>query len=101
MDKPKSKILFPINASVIYKSLSIPDEFIHASQEYKEESIIQFFWESTVESKEAFLKSCLKPNNEVINMSYAIDLSLFSEETQWCITLAYQFLGLDNNSDVT
>ena len=54
-----------------------------------------------VENREAFLQSCSKPNAEVITLSYPIDLSLFNEETQWCITLASQFIGLDNNSDVT
>ena len=29
MDKPKSRILFPIHASVIHKTLSIPDGFVH------------------------------------------------------------------------
>ena len=66
MDKRKSRILCPIHASVIHKTLSIPDDFVHLAQEYKEESIIQFFQESAAESKETFLKSCSKPDSEVI-----------------------------------
>ena len=40
MNKPKSKILCLIHASVIHKTLSVPDDFVHLSQEYKEESIV-------------------------------------------------------------
>ena len=58
MDKRKSRILCPINASVIRKTLSVPDDFVLLSHEYKEENIIHFFQESTVESKESFLNSC-------------------------------------------
>ena len=43
INKPKSRIIFPIHASVICKTLSILDDFVHLSQEYKEENIIQFF----------------------------------------------------------
>ena len=31
MNKPKSRILFPIHVSVIRKTLSIPDDFVHLS----------------------------------------------------------------------
>ena len=34
-------------------------------------------------------------------MSYPIDLSLLNEETQWCATLARQFLGLETNGYFT
>ena len=44
-----------------------------------------------------FLKSCSKPNTKFITLSYPINLSLFNEEYQWCVTLASQFLGLDTN----
>ena len=81
MDKPKSRILFPNDASVIRKTLSVPDDFVHLSQEYKEENIIHFFQESATESKEAILRSCSKPNSEVISLSYLIELVLFNEET--------------------
>ena len=95
MDKPKSRVLFPIHSSVIYKTLYVLDDFVHLSYEYKEENIIQFFRESAAESKEAFLKSCSNLDSEVISLSYHIYLVLFNEETQSCITLASQFLGLD------
>ena len=101
MDEPKSRVLFHIHASVILKTLSVPDDFVHLSQEYKEENIIHFFQESATESKEAILRSCSKPNSEVISLSYLIDLVLFNEETQSCITLSSQFLGLDTNGYVT
>ena len=36
MDEPKSRIIFPIHASVICKTLSVPYDFVHLFQEYKE-----------------------------------------------------------------
>ena len=95
MNKSKSKILCSVQASVICKALDIPDEFIHISQDYREEDIICCFRESSDESKEAFLKTFSNPDGEPIDLSYPIDLSQFNEETQWCISLASQFLGLD------
>ena len=62
--------------------------------------MIQFFKEFVADNKETFLKSCLRPASEVISLSYPIDLVLFNEETQSCITLAYQILGLDTNGYV-
>ena len=88
MDKPKYRILFPIHASIIHKTLSVPDDFVHLFQMYKEENIIQFFQKSADESKETFLKSCLNPDSEVISLSYPVDLVFFNEETQSCITSA-------------
>ena len=81
IEKPKSRIIFPINASIICKALFVPDDFVRLSQEYKEENIIHFFQDSAAESKEAFLKSCSKPDSEVISLSYCIDLVFFNEET--------------------
>ena len=98
MNKSKSKILCPIQAFVIRKTLDIPDEFTHISQDYQEEDIIRCFREFTDESKETFLKAYSKPNGEPINLSYPIDLSQFNEENQWCISLAIQFLGLDTDA---
>ena len=88
MNKSKSKILCLVQASVIHKTLDVPDVFIHISQHYREEDIIRYFRESTDESKETFLKTCSKPDGEPIDLSYPIDLSQFNEETQWCISLA-------------
>ena len=101
MDKPKSRILCPTHTSAIPKNLFDPDDFVHLSQEYKEENNVHFFQESTTGSKESFLKSWSNLNSEVISLSYPIDLVLFNEETQSCITLARQFLGLDTNGYVT
>ena len=42
-----------------------------------------------------------KPDSEVISLSYPDDLVFFNEETQSCITLASQILGLDTNGYVT
>ena len=81
MNKSKSKILCSVQASVICKTLDTPDEFIHTSQDYQEESIIRCFRESTDKSKETFLKFCFKPDSEPINLSYPIDLNQFNEET--------------------
>ena len=36
MDEPKSRILFPIHASVIRKTLSVSDDCVRLSKEYKE-----------------------------------------------------------------
>ena len=101
MNKPKSRILFPVQASIIRKALFVPNDFVQSSQEYKEENVIHFFQESIAESNEAFLKSSLNTDSEFIGLSYPIDLVLFNEETQSCITLASQFLGLDTNGYVT
>ena len=97
MDRIKSKILCPIDAPAIRKALVVPHEFVQLSQEYKEDNIIQFFHESVVEIKEAFMKSCSKPDGEILSLSYQIDLDLFNEEDQSCVTLSSQFLGLDTN----
>ena len=75
--------------------------FLHISQKYREENIVHFFRESTVEDRDAFLKSCSKPNVEVISLSYPINLNQFNEESQWCVTLASQFLGIDTNGYIT
>ena len=101
MDRLKSKILCPIDAPTIRKALAVPHEFVQLSQEYKEEVIIQFFHESAVEIKEGFMKSCSKTDGEILSLSYPIDLDLFIEESQSCVILASQFLGLDTNGYVT
>ena len=98
MNKSKSKILCLIQDYVVCKTLDILDEFIHISQDYLEEEIICCFRESTDESKETFLKTFSKPNGEPIDLYYPIDLSQFNEVTQWCISLASQFLGLDTDT---
>ena len=100
MDKSQSKILCPVKAPTIRKTLSVPNEFAQRTQNYQEEDIIRFFRESPTNSEEAFLKSCSKPDSEPINLSYPIDLGQFNEETQWCITLTSQFLGLDTDAYV-
>ena len=79
MNKSKSKILCPIRASVIHKTLDIPNIFIDLSQDYREEDIIHCFRESSDESKDTFLKTCSKPDGEPIDLSYPIDLSQFNE----------------------
>ena len=94
MNRSKSKILCPVEASVICKTLDIPNTFAHITQYYREEDIICYFRESIDESKDAFLKTYSKLYGEPIDLSYAIDLIQFNEETQWCISLASQFLGL-------
>ena len=47
------------------------------------------------------MKSCSKPDGEILSLSYPIDLDLFNEEAQSCVTLSYQFLGLDTNGYIT
>ena len=47
MNKSKSKILCSVQASIIRKTMHIPDEFVHISQYYQEENIIHCFREST------------------------------------------------------
>ena len=88
MDRSKSKILCSVQASVIRKTLDIPDAFVDLSQDYQEEDIIHYLREYTDESKEAFLKNYSKPDSGLLDLSYPIDLSRFNEETQWCISLA-------------
>ena len=101
MNKSKSKILCSVQASIFRKTLHILDDFVHISQNYQEESIIRCFKESTDESRETFLKAYSKPSGEPINLSYPFGLSQFNEETQWCISLASHFLGLDTDAYVT
>ena len=101
MNRSKSKILCSVQVHVIRKNLHILDEFSHISQKYRKEGIIQFFRESTIENRDAFLKSCSKPNAEVISISYPIYLNQFNEETQCYVTLASQLLGLDTNGYIT
>ena len=79
MNKSKSKILCPVQVSVIHKTLDIPDTFIDLSQDYREEDIIHYFRESTDESKESFLKNCSKTDSGPLDLSYPIDLSQFNE----------------------
>ena len=100
MNKSRSKIFFPVQASVIHKTLDIPNEFTHISQDYREEDIVRCFRESIGESKETFLKAYYKPNGEPVDLYYPIDLIQFNKETQWCISLASQFLGLDTHAYV-
>ena len=88
MDGIKSKILFPIDVSTIRKALFVPLEFVQLSCEYKGEIIMQFFHDSAVEIKEAFMKSCSKLDGEILIFSYPIDLDLFNEEAQSCVTLS-------------
>ena len=71
------------------------------SKEYKEEKLVQFFEESLVEQKEAFLKTCSKPDSQLLNHPFPIDYNLFNEETQSLITLESHFLGLDMNKYIT
>ena len=40
-------------------------------------------------------------NSEILSLYYTINLELFNEEVQSCVTLASQFLGLDTNGYVT
>ena len=74
MNKPKSMILCPIHAFVVHKTLFVPDDFVHLSQEYKEKNIIHFFQKSAAECTEASLKLCSNPDSEAISLSYPIDL---------------------------
>ena len=79
MNKSKSRILYSVQDSMIRKTLHIPDEFVHISQNYQEENIICCFRESTDKSRETFLKACSKPSGEPIDLSYPIDLNQFNE----------------------
>ena len=81
MNKSKYKILCLIHAFVIRKTLHIPDEFVHISQNYQKENIIRRYRECTDENKETFLKAYSKPNGEPIDLPYPIDLHQFNEET--------------------
>ena len=47
------------------------------------------------------MKSSSKPDGEILSLSFPIDLDLFNEEAQSCVTLASQFVGLDTNRYVT
>ena len=67
------------------------------SKDFNEESIVQFFRESTIEQKQVFSKTCFKPDVLLQNQPFPVDSILFNDETQCVITLLSQFLGLDTN----
>ena len=51
-----STILCPINSSIVRKNLYVPEEFTLKAKDYNEESILQFFKESTTERKQFILR---------------------------------------------
>ena len=79
MDASRSKILYPLSSLVIQNTLSIPANFVQVFKEYKEEILVQFFWESTVEQKETSLKACSKPYSQFLNHPFPIDYNMFNE----------------------
>ena len=101
MDASRSKILCPVSSLVIRNTLSVSAYFIQMSKEWKEEILVQFFREYSVEKKENFLKSCSKFDSQVLSNHFPIDYNMFNEETQSLLTLASQFLGLDTNKYIT
>ena len=101
MDASRSKILCLVSSLDIRNTLSIPADFVQVSKEYKEESLVQFFRESTIDQKEPFLKFCSKPDSHLLNHPFPIDYKLFNEETQSLLTFPSQFLGLDTNKYTT
>ena len=101
MDISRSQILCPVNSLVIQNTLLIPIDFVQMSKEYKEEKLVQIFQEPLVEQKETFLKTCSKPDSQLLNHHLPIDYNLFNEETRSLITFASQFLGLDTNKYIT
>ena len=80
MDASRSKILCLVNSLVIQNTLLIPANFSQMSKEYKQDNLVQFFWESSVEQKETFFKTCSKPDSQLLNHHFPIDYNLFNEE---------------------
>ena len=80
MDAYRSKILCPVNSLIIRNTLLISVDFSQISKEYKEENLVQFFWESSVKQKETFLKTYSKPDSQLLNYPFPIDYNLFNEE---------------------
>ena len=101
MDKTKSKILCLVSPLFIRNTLSFLVDFNQNSKEYNEESIVQYFRESTVEQKQDFFKICFKPDIQLQNQPFPIDANIFNKETQCVTTLMSQFLGLDTYKYVT
>ena len=81
MDVTGSTVLYPISSLAIRKSLSIPNEFSLKSQDYSEESILQYFKESPIERKKDFLRKCLKPYANLLDNSFPLYSNMFNEET--------------------
>ena len=79
MDATKSKILCPISPLVIKNTSSFPIEFTQVFKEFNEESIIQYFRESTIEQKQDLFNICFKPDIQLQNHPFPIDSSLFNE----------------------
>ena len=49
MDVTKSKILCPMSPLVFQNTFVVPTEFTQISKDFNEESVVQFFRESTIE----------------------------------------------------
>ena len=96
-----SKILYPVNQLVIKKSILVSRECTLKYKDYNKESIVQCFRESIVEKKQEFFKKCFKPDVELLDQTFPVDVGLFNEETQCTVTLLHQFLGLDTNKYIT
>ena len=79
MDASRSKILCPVSSLFIRNTLFVPANFVQVFKEYKEEILVQFFRESTVEQKETFLESCSKLDSQLLNHPFPIDYNMFNE----------------------
>ena len=97
MDTTSSKFLCLVSPLVIRNTLSVPAEFNQKSNEYNEESMVQYFRDSTVKKKLYFFKICFNHDVQLQNQPFPIDSKIFNEETQCAITLMSLFLGLDTN----
>ena len=101
MDASRSRMLCPIDSLNIRNTLLIPSEFTQMSSEYNEGDILQFFQRSSDEKKDAILRACLNPENQLSNPFFPIDFDMFNEENQHIITLARMGLGMDLNQFIT
>ena len=101
MDTYRSKILCLVIPLIIRNTLFVPVEFSQKFKEYSEERILQCFRQTTVETKEAFFKSCFKTDTQLKNYPYLVDASDYNEETQNVITRMSYFLGMDTDKYIT
>ena len=79
MDITNSKILCLVNSLIDRKTLLVPDEITLKAKDYNEESIVQCFRESIIEKRQDFFKKCFKPDVELLDQPFPVDVTLYND----------------------
>ena len=86
MDYTRCKILFPINALVIRKTLEVPLSFTLNWEYFVKENLIEQFRHAVVEEKQVFYSKILKLDVSVADEPFPFDINMFNEESQLVIS---------------